>query len=98
VLFGIRTIAFGLSLLWRGGRTVLGRARAGEVPEAPEPTAQRPMIKAMRWVAAVVVLALTAGTLWCVERGPGSPFGCRAPAPLQAMQVQGSQLERVVVG
>lgn len=47
VLFGIRTIGFGLSLLWHG-----------QFHWPPS------LIVAGRWVAAVLVLALAAGSIW----------------------------------
>lgn len=61
VLFGLRTIVFGLSLLWRGGRALAARRRP-ERPERPAPS--RPdgrRADLARWVAAVAVLALAAG-------------------------------------
>ncbi|HLA63953.1 MAG TPA: lipase family protein [Rhodothermales bacterium] len=67
VLFGIRTIAFGLSLLWRSRHTPFDDKTAGtdEVFETPEPTqGGRGAATILRWVAAVAVLALATGTLW----------------------------------
>ncbi len=56
VLFGVRTIVFAVTLLWRGVRDLLGRpATEG----APKPDGRG--AAALRWVAAVVVLALAAG-------------------------------------
>lgn len=53
VLFGIRTIVFGVSLLWRGGRALLHK---------PEVSRKRHSV--LRWISAVVVLMLAVGALW----------------------------------
>jgi uncharacterized membrane protein HdeD (DUF308 family) len=60
VLFGARTIVFGLSLLWRAARS---SAPAATVAPTAQPTNGRTLIAAARWTAAVAVLALAAGTL-----------------------------------
>ncbi len=58
VLFGMRTIAFAVSLIWRSGRALVVR-------RASPPARSRPRVgwgpEAMRWTASVAVLALASG-------------------------------------
>jgi acetyl esterase/lipase len=63
VLFGVRTVVFGGSLLWRGGGALFGRTSvSAEGSVKPAPVFARGVLAAgLRWTAAVVVLALTAG-------------------------------------
>jgi uncharacterized membrane protein HdeD (DUF308 family) len=57
VLFGVRSVGFGVSLVWSG---VSGRdAAAGDAGHGP----RRRLPSAVRWVAAVLVLVVGAGTL-----------------------------------
>ncbi len=63
VLFGVRTVVFGGSLLLRGGRSLFGKkdvSAEGSLRPAPASTAGA-LVAGLRWTAAVVVLALTAG-------------------------------------
>ncbi len=58
VLFGLRTLAFGASLLWRGVRQLVIRHRRARVNPVRR---DGPRTDAIRWVMAAVVLALAVG-------------------------------------
>ncbi len=72
VLFGIRTVIYGVSLIWRAGRRL---AKKGSTPEDPAGTR-----RATRWLdagryALAVALVILAGTAWWVNNwlSEGSP-------------------------
>lgn len=60
VLFGIRTIVFGASLLWRAGRGFTGNASTA----ATGALGRSGWSDLARWTAAVAVLALAASSWW----------------------------------
>lgn len=63
LFFGIRTVVFGVTLVWRGG-LALTSARTSESPVTAPHRGRLGRRDALRWAGAVGALALAAGTWW----------------------------------
>jgi uncharacterized membrane protein HdeD (DUF308 family)/alpha-beta hydrolase superfamily lysophospholipase len=61
VLFGIRTLVYGVSLIWRAGRRL---ARAPGAPEVGRSRRNTVMLDAGRYALAVVLVVLSASAWW----------------------------------